>query len=765
MTIPSEINRSGPYLGNGVTTVFPYGFKIEDEAHIQVIRATALNVETVLVIDTDYTVTGVGDEGGGNVVMNSALASGLTLTFLLNIPFTQETDLENQGAYFAETVEAAFDLAAQRDLQLLEKINRAVLLPASSDDEGGALAAELAANITRLAQSADEIDTVAGISDDVETVAGISDDVALLADVSGVLSGTASAVRMDEKVFVGDGSATAWTLDRAPGVDENVLVWIGGSIQNTDDYSVSGVTLMISPAVADDVEIRTLIMTLVTANDVEAMVDDASDLLNQATAKFTYTFDTKALAIAANIPVPVKTIELRGYSSLGDGVGGMFTDINNGSSDTFIASGRTWYRVKDVGRERLTPSVSKGVSIIVDAISDVRAVASPSLLNGALADIPGRSYQYDETSEFLDNGVSVLKPIGVDVNDPGRWVMRPGVFNASFEMTLGASGDFTSLEDALAFMSRFKPEYIYGRGGVYNKINLKILAGTTLTEGICAEHGQDLSHIRLISEDAIVPVNFNSDLWWAYAEGYSKLPHFAAIFDLQHIGFDGVALKFGSEVIFEYENDVGPFISGVINAARHNVFINTNSRGSFRRGQFTGAGDTGIHFEKGCSGTVRGADVSDAANFGIHMMSGCLCDADSLIANNVGVNAVRASVGGQITGGSMAISACGDVGIRATQGGKILARGTVFSSMAGETWAYADGGGSEVTIDGSTGVTGATAILVANGGSGSAIGVDASALSGQAFRVLTGGVLKAAGSTGTVSQTVNTPTNNGIIFR
>lgn len=292
MTIATAINRSGPYTGNGVTTVFAYDFKIEDRSHVQVIRATALNIETVLVIDTDYTVTGVGDEGGGNVVLNAPLAAGLTVTMLLNVPFTQETDLENQGAYYAETVEAAFDLAAQRDLQLMERMNRAVLLPASSGEAGGALAAELAANIKRLAQSADEIDAVSGIDAEVVTVAGIADDVALLADVSGVLAGTASAVRMDEMIGVGDGVKTSWTLPRAPGVDENVLWWVNGAIQDTTDYSVSGVTLTHSPAVANGVEVRALVMTLVTANDVEQMRD--------ATAVAASTASAAAAAAAAS---------------------------------------------------------------------------------------------------------------------------------------------------------------------------------------------------------------------------------------------------------------------------------------------------------------------------------------------------------------------------------------------------------------------------------------------------------------------------------
>lgn len=283
MTIATATNRSGPYTGNGVTTVFPYEFKIQNEAHVTVVLASPVGVEEVLDLGVDYTVDGVGDEGGGSVVMPAPLAEDWTLTFLLNIPFTQETDLENQGAYYAETVEDALDLSAQRDLQLLELVNRSIKIPASSDDPG-ALTDNLSSGILRLAESADEIDDVSGIKDEVAVVAGIAGDVALLADVSDVLAGTASAVRMDEKIFLGDGVNTAWTLDRSPGVDENLLVWIGGAIQNADDYSADGTALTISPAVADGVEIRTLVMTLVTANDVEQLRDETLAARDQALA-------------------------------------------------------------------------------------------------------------------------------------------------------------------------------------------------------------------------------------------------------------------------------------------------------------------------------------------------------------------------------------------------------------------------------------------------------------------------------------------------
>lgn len=126
MTVASETNRSGPYTGNGVTTVFDYQFRIVSENHVKVIRADLAGVESVLIIDADYVVSDVGNPAGGQVALTAPLTTGYTLTLLRNVPFTQETDLQNQGAYYAETVEAALDLAVMRDQELKEKVDRTI---------------------------------------------------------------------------------------------------------------------------------------------------------------------------------------------------------------------------------------------------------------------------------------------------------------------------------------------------------------------------------------------------------------------------------------------------------------------------------------------------------------------------------------------------------------------------------------------------------------------------------------------------------------
>lgn len=211
MTVASEINKSGPYNGNGSTTVFAYGFRILDEAHITVVR-TVDGVDTILT--TGFTISGVGASGGGNVTFSVAPTVGQTVTLIRNVPFTQQTDLENQGAYFAETVEEAFDLAAMRDQQLAEEMSRALKIPVGED---ASVMDTLAANVIRLADSADAIDTVAGIEADVTTVAGIADDVSTVADLAADVTNFAD-------VYLGPhASAPALRNDGSPLMDGDIF--------------------------------------------------------------------------------------------------------------------------------------------------------------------------------------------------------------------------------------------------------------------------------------------------------------------------------------------------------------------------------------------------------------------------------------------------------------------------------------------------------------------------------------------------------------
>lgn len=108
MTVSTVVDHND-YTGNGVTTSFPYTFRIFKKADLTVSVIDLSENITVLVLDTDYTVTNAGGFNGGSVVLTSPLANGWQISIARELEATQETDLRNQGKFFAEVHEDAFD--------------------------------------------------------------------------------------------------------------------------------------------------------------------------------------------------------------------------------------------------------------------------------------------------------------------------------------------------------------------------------------------------------------------------------------------------------------------------------------------------------------------------------------------------------------------------------------------------------------------------------------------------------------------------------
>ncbi|MGT5755996.1 phage tail protein [Escherichia coli] len=108
MTVSTEISHN-EYLGNGVTTSFPYTFRIFKDTDLDVSTITADGLVSPMILGTDYMVTGAGLSSGGSVITSSPVLPGITISITRNLPAVQETDLRNQGKFFAEVHEDAFD--------------------------------------------------------------------------------------------------------------------------------------------------------------------------------------------------------------------------------------------------------------------------------------------------------------------------------------------------------------------------------------------------------------------------------------------------------------------------------------------------------------------------------------------------------------------------------------------------------------------------------------------------------------------------------
>jgi len=143
MTISSTVRIAGPFTGNGVTTTFPFSYKVFDAADVQVVRLTiSTGLETTLTIVTDYNITLNGNQDsnpGGNIVLVAALSALYKLTATSDIANLQPTDLTNQGGFYPEVITDALDRATIQIQQISDIGDRTLKIPISD----GALNMEL----------------------------------------------------------------------------------------------------------------------------------------------------------------------------------------------------------------------------------------------------------------------------------------------------------------------------------------------------------------------------------------------------------------------------------------------------------------------------------------------------------------------------------------------------------------------------------------------------------------------------------------------
>lgn len=109
MSIDSTVNRN-PYTGNDIADEFDFDFKITDESQLLIVEETDEGVISAKTVPTHYTVTGVGEETGGTITrVAGALPTDYRMVVRRRPAATQGTDIRNQGAFYPEVHEDAFD--------------------------------------------------------------------------------------------------------------------------------------------------------------------------------------------------------------------------------------------------------------------------------------------------------------------------------------------------------------------------------------------------------------------------------------------------------------------------------------------------------------------------------------------------------------------------------------------------------------------------------------------------------------------------------
>lgn len=131
--------RRNLYTGNGSTNIYDFTFKILTTAGLTVKVRNPETLElTTLTLDEDYTVTGAGSSSGGTVELLSQTVDWLDNDNNLEVdwklliegatPQVQDTDIRNQGQYYPNLHEQAFDRMTMILQELAYKIRRAPLL-------------------------------------------------------------------------------------------------------------------------------------------------------------------------------------------------------------------------------------------------------------------------------------------------------------------------------------------------------------------------------------------------------------------------------------------------------------------------------------------------------------------------------------------------------------------------------------------------------------------------------------------------------------
>ena len=126
MTIESTQLTAGPFQGSGSAGPFAYNFKTSEPADLRVIKTAVGGVVSVLTLTTDYTVTSRATDG--SITLTTPLATGETLFIVRNPSLLQDTAFANQGAYFANLHEGAFDMLTMIVQHINYQLDRCIKL-------------------------------------------------------------------------------------------------------------------------------------------------------------------------------------------------------------------------------------------------------------------------------------------------------------------------------------------------------------------------------------------------------------------------------------------------------------------------------------------------------------------------------------------------------------------------------------------------------------------------------------------------------------
>lgn len=115
-----------PYVATAGQTTFAYSWPMYANSDLAVYKITTAGVISTLVLTTDYTVTGVGTQPGGNVILNVGALVGENIIVTGDLPESRASNYTAAGDFTKESINESFNKVIQIAQQQRRDVDRSI---------------------------------------------------------------------------------------------------------------------------------------------------------------------------------------------------------------------------------------------------------------------------------------------------------------------------------------------------------------------------------------------------------------------------------------------------------------------------------------------------------------------------------------------------------------------------------------------------------------------------------------------------------------